>query len=189
VLGQQEAVAVMQSIRDWLDANTLPEMYGAEDDYYLGQTPAYRAGNREMASVSELRAVANVTPELYRALAPWVTALPREVGALNIHTAPAQVLRSLNADDDLTPMDPTLAEALVSRRKETPFEGIDDFIAQLNFGEGVSTSGLSGVLGERSEWFLMTAVVEVADRNAHLYSVLHRSSGQVEVVARSGGEL
>jgi general secretion pathway protein K len=183
-------VAVMESIHDWLDSDNQPEMYGAEDDYYLGQSPAYRAGNRAMVSVSELRAVANVSPELYRALAPWVTVWPAEGGPLNIHTAPAQVLRSLNVDDDLTPLDPALAEALVSQREETPFADIDDFMARLNIsGEGTAIDGLRSVLGESSAWFLMSAVVEVADRSAHLYSVLHRTSGQVEVEARSSGEL
>src|SRR5690606_2843760 len=102
-ISEQEAIAITESISDWLDADFEPSESGAEDDYYFDQTPAYRAANRPMASVSELRAVAYVTPAIYRALQPYVTVWPQEPepGSLNIHTAPAMVLRSLNIDGDL----------------------------------------------------------------------------------------
>ncbi len=58
----------------------IQSMEGAEDEYYAAQTPAYRAANRPMSSVSELRAVAHMTPEIYRALLPWVTVWPQEPG-------------------------------------------------------------------------------------------------------------
>ena len=90
-LSEQEAKVVTQSVADWLDDNLEPLPEGAEDDYYFGLTPAYRSANRPMASVSELRAVANITPELYRALEPWVTVWPQQPAPLNIHTAPATV--------------------------------------------------------------------------------------------------
>jgi general secretion pathway protein K len=187
-LSQQEAMVVTESIRDWLDSDTQPRPYGAEDDYYFGQTPAYRAANRPFTSVTELRAIANVTPALYRALAPWVTVWPREGGTLNIHTAPAQVLRSLNADDEFAPLDPGEAQALVSLRQEAPFVDLSDFLSQPAFAGGEVTD-LRSVLGERSSWFLLSARVEVADRSARLYSVLHRNQRDVQAVARSSGEL
>lgn len=186
VLSQQQAIVITESVMDWLDRDSVPRMYGAEDDYYYGRTPAHRAANQAFASVSELRAVANVTPEIYRQLARLVTVWPQDGGKLNIHTAPAQVLRSLNADEDLTPLDPGLAESLVSQRQDVPFEDMESFIAHPAFADKEIDQDL---LGESSSWFLLSAVVEVADRSTRLYSVLHRSQRQVEVVARSTGEL
>ncbi len=187
-VSQQEAVAITESVRDWLDADRIPRALGAEDDYYYGQTPAYRAANRPLASVTELRAVANVTPEIYRALAPWVTVWPRRGGSLNIHTAPAQVLRSLNADDELTPLREDEVMDLVSLREEVGFLDTEDFLAQPIFADKTVT-GLQALLGEQSSYFLLRAVVEVADRTMRLYSVLHRDQRQVAAVVRSSGEL
>jgi general secretion pathway protein K len=58
-----------------------PRLNGAEDSFYVGQQPAYRAGEPKLVSASELRAVANVTPELYLALRPLVTVWPEEPAA------------------------------------------------------------------------------------------------------------
>src|SRR5690606_14274628 len=92
-LPPDEAVTLTLAIGDWLDADALPLTAGSEDDAYLALTPAYRAANRPMASVSELRAVAGMTPALFQALQPLVTVWPREgaQSTLNIHTAPPPV--------------------------------------------------------------------------------------------------
>lgn len=186
----QEAIQVTQSIGDWLDVDTAPRLYGAEDDYYFGLSPAYRAANRPMASVSELRAVANISPELYRALQPLVTVWPQTPAGLNIHTAAAAaLLRSLNSDDELAPLSETQAQALLERqRSEGGFEGIDELLADPMFADK-PTVGLRSLLTEQSSWFLLTAEVEVAERNMRLYSVLQRDQRRVRAVARASGSL
>lgn len=186
-LSRQEAIMVTQSLRDWLDADSVPQAYGAEDDYYYAQTPSYRAANRALASVSELRAVAHVTPELYLALRPWVTVLPPGT-KLNIHTAPAQLLRSLGSADDLLPLPADEVQALVELRQEVGFSDLNNFLDQPLF-DSTAREELKTLLGEQSSYFLLTAVVEVADRTTQLYSVLHRNQRRVEVLARSAGEL
>ena len=88
-------------------------MDGAEDDLLCGPDSAYRAANRPMASVSELRApYFGYDARDLRALEPWVTVWPQQPAPLNIHTAPATVLRSINADDGLSPLTEAEAEAL-----------------------------------------------------------------------------
>ncbi|WP_116368647.1 type II secretion system minor pseudopilin GspK [Parahaliea mediterranea] len=188
-LSQQEAAAITDAVLDWMDSDSVPRPFGAEDDYYFAQEPAYRAANRRLASVSELRAVAHITPALYQALAPWVTVWPLEGDSkLNIHTAPARVLQSLNADDDLSPLGPAEAQAIVDLRRNEGFADVDAFLGQGLFAER-QTVELKTLLGEKSAWFLLGAVAEVADRNRHLYSVLHRNQRRVESRARSAGEL
>ncbi len=188
VLSEQEAIVVTESIRDWLDSDNNPRLYGAEDDYYSAQEPAYRAANRSLASVSELRAVANVTPELYLALAPFVTVWPEQGGKLNVHTAPVQVLRSLNADDDLAPLSEAQAQDMAALRADVPFEDVDAFLTQAVYADREVT-GLRSLLGESSDWFLLRAWVDVAERETRLYSVLHRNQRHIEALARSSGDL
>jgi general secretion pathway protein K len=189
-IGEQEAIRITRSIGDWLDADSVPAPDGAEDDYYYSRAPAYRTANRAMASVSELRAVAGITPQLYAALQPWVSVWPRTPAPLNIHTAPAMVLRSINADDDLSPLSEADGQALVEQRQATAFASVDDFLDNPVFaGKGDQMSEVKTLLGETSSYFLLDAKVEVADRNLRLYSVLERKRRQVTAIVRTGGSL
>lgn len=189
-VSEQEARLITEAIADWLDTDMEPAFDGAEDDYYFGQTPGYRAANRAMASVSELRAVSGVTPQLYRALEPWVTVWPQEPTTLNIHTAPAMVLRSINADDDLTPLSVADGEALEAQQRPPGpgFVDMEDFLnSAVLAGKQEQMAGIKPLLGESSAYFLLSAEVEVADRRMRLYSVLHRSGRQVGALARGSG--
>ncbi len=188
-LDAQEAIAVTQAIGDWLDSDTITRPSGAEDDFYSGQSPPYRAANRAMASASELRAVANVTPELYRALAPLVTVWPQIPAALNIHTAPLPLLRAINGDNELQPLSEAYGEALFQRQRgEGGFASVDDLLEDPAFSDK-ELGDVRSLLGESSSWFLLTAEVEVADRNMRLYSVLHRDERTVRALARASGSL
>ncbi|MDX1732819.1 MAG: type II secretion system minor pseudopilin GspK [Halioglobus sp.] len=187
-ISQFEAAAITLSVSDWLDSDSSVLADGAEDDYYGALTPAYRAANRAMGSVSELRAVANVTPEIYLALAPYVTVWPREPEPINIHTAPGPVLRSINARNDLNPLSAADAEALVEIQRGEGFVDKAAFLANPVFA-GKELGDIRGLLGERSSWFLLSVTVELADRNTHLYSVLQRKNRRVKAVVRAGGSL
>ncbi len=189
-VSQQDAILITESIADWLDEDGNPSPNGAEDDYYYGRSPAYRAANRPMASASELRSVAYVTPEIYLALRELVTVWPQVAGPVNIHTAPVQVLRAINADDDLTPLSEADGQALLSRREEAGFADIEDFLAQPVFQERQEKMVKARTqLGESSSCFLLEAQVEVADRNMRLYSVLERRERSVNALVRAAGSL
>ena len=187
-LTREEAIAVTEAVGDWLDGDQEPRFDGAEDDYYFVQTPAYRTANRAMASVSELRAIANITDEIYLALSPWVTVWPTSPRPLNIHTAPLTVLRTINADGDLNPLDESDAQALVARREAEGFVDKAAFLADPVFA-GMNLEGMAPLLGERSSYFLLSARVEIADRDMRLYSVLQRDRRQVTSLMRVSGSL
>lgn len=88
-LGIQPADArrVAASLVDWIDGDATPNPDGAEDDYYAQAAIPYRTGNTILGDVSELRAVAGVTPEIYARLRPWICALPTtDLSPININT-------------------------------------------------------------------------------------------------------
>ncbi len=189
-LGEIEAIAITRAIGDWLDADSNLRPDGAEDDSYLSLTPAYRAANRPMASVSELRAVAGIDDALFQALAPWVSVWPEVPAPLNIHTAPAVVLRSLAEDNSLLPLSEADAEALVAERTENGFADVDAFLAHPVFaGRAEAMAQTRTLLGESSDYFLLSARVEVADSNTRLYSVLQSNNRQINVKQRTAGSL
>ena len=141
-----------------------------------------------MASVSELRAVANMTPEIYLALSPWVTVWPQVAATLNIHTAPAIILRTINDDDNLQPLSESDAETLVAHRLETGFLDRAELIAHPVFA-GKNLQVISQNLGESSGYFLLSAEAEVADRRVRLYSVLERRGRAINTLVRASGSL
>jgi general secretion pathway protein K len=189
-VSEYEAISITQAVSDWLDADSIPRPEGAEDDYYYGRTPAHRAANRPMASVSELRAVANMTPEIYQALLPWVTVWPQDPKPLNIHTAPEMLLRSINDEKNLSPLSKADGESLAQFREENGFEDVGDLLDHPAFGgRGDKMGGIKGLLDQNSSYFLLRAEVEVAERNMRLYSVLHRSNRQVEALVRASASL
>ncbi|KGE05372.1 General secretion pathway protein K [Pseudohaliea rubra DSM 19751] len=185
---QTTAIAVTEAIGDWLDADQMPRANGAEDDSYLVRTPAYRAANRPMVSVSELRAVAGVTAALYARLEPLVTVWPEAPGGLNIHTMPPALLRAVNRDGSLEPLPEADVEALLEQRRSTGFADKRAFLQDPVFG-GATLERVGTLLGESSNWFLLAARVEIADREQRLYSVLHREARAVRSVMRASGSL
>lgn len=189
-VSQYEAIAITEAVADWLDDDDRPRDEGAEDDFYTSREPALRTGNRPMASVSELLAVANMTPAIYVALAPLVTVWPEEGSRLNINTAPATVLRSLGEDEDYAPLGEDEAQALVDYRDETGFADVNDFLNNPVFASRKAKMGKArGLLGKSSAFFLLSAEVELAQRNMRLYSVLERRDRSVVTLVRAGGSL
>ena len=183
-----EARVLTDAVIDFIDQNDAPRPDGAEAEAYRNLTPAYRPSNRPLASVSELRAVKGFTPEIYRALVPWVSVWPSEPSELNIHTAPITLLRTLNTDDQLEPLPLFDAQRLSDLRSAGEFSDLDTFLADPVFSGGV-TDELRTILGETSDWFLLRAQVEIAGREQRLYSVLERDGQRVVSRYRSLGEL
>lgn len=192
------------AVVDWLDTDmeTTPPS-GAEDDWYMGLTPPYRAANGPVTSVSELRMVKGFEPtesdstteQSFDKLAPYVCALPVAT-AININTAPAKVLKSLSADmtdDDVTkiierrnggidPLDKSNAE---------PFETLEQFksfmlndLKKASFSQANATANMS----VSSNYFLLEAIAQIGNNRSSLYSIIQRDdSGKCHVIARSQG--
>jgi general secretion pathway protein K len=82
-----KARRIADSAGDWIDPDGVPAAAGAEDSVYAGFDPPYRPANTLFAEVSELRAVAGMTPEIYARLRPYLCALPSaELSPINVNT-------------------------------------------------------------------------------------------------------
>lgn len=174
---QMSARVIAQSAHDWIDADINPQRPdGAEDNYYLGLSPAYRTGNTLMVSPSELRAVRGMTPVLYRQLLPYIAALPTAT-AINVNTAPAPVLQSL-AD-----LPEGSGQKLAAMRSGSPWKSVEDFK-----GAGpLAGQDLENVsLSVATRYFLVAGRIKVGQSATQFYTVLNRSSnGAVRVVRQA----
>ena len=185
---QTQAIALTEAISDYMDADDQRRLAGAEDEAYRNGVPPYRPANQPIASVSELRAIVGITPEIYAALAPLVTVWPLEGSKLNILTAKPAVLRTINSDDRLEPLSLGDAQRLVELRERGEINEVEDLLTDIAFSD-TAMNDIANVLGITSDWFLLSASVQIADREQRLYSVLQRNERRVVSRYRSLGEL
>jgi len=187
---------VGSAVRDWVDADSeRVDLNGAEDNDYQGLDPPHRAANRPMMSASELLAVRGVTPELYAALRPYVTALPSIGTKINVNTAPEPVLRSLSSNIDANAL-----QNFLRTREAKPFMTTDEAFngpqatattpGTASTGAAATTGGGSGgflgadkdikpqtLIDVKSSYFELQAEVFIGSSRVALYSVYIRPTG------------
>ena len=170
----------VEPIIEWMDPNEQVEHPGGvEDSNYLGKDVPYRTANGPFQSVSELLLIESVTQEAYELLEPYVTALPAQVNKININTAPAAILQSL--DIQITPAQ--AQELLEVREKEEGFDRLQDFLSQPALPPGVQQH--ADLLDVRSEYFQLTARGIFDGRTSRLVSILYRGpQGGIQVIRR-----
>ncbi|HET9680158.1 MAG TPA: type II secretion system minor pseudopilin GspK, partial [Gammaproteobacteria bacterium] len=150
------------AIVDWVDADSQQvDINGAEDGYYLRQKPAYRTANTLFESVSELRLVKGITPEIYAALTPHVTALPIGNTPINVNTATAPVLYSLFPNPGEVDI-----QRILEMRQEQPFESINAF---KQHAMGPSTTPIAVNIGVNSNFFLLHTRANIGSLGITMY--------------------
>lgn len=87
--GEQLAAA----IRDWMDPET-------DDPVYQLRTPPERSGNRPFLLASELNRVQGMTPEMWEAIAPYVTARPGTDNLIDMERAPDVVRDAVGPQEE-----------------------------------------------------------------------------------------
>lgn len=172
---------------DWIDADSLPEPGGAEDNVYSSETPPYRPPNAAMVSVSELLAIKDFGAQRYERLRDYVSALPRPVTAnaspINLCTASGPLIDALFNSTQFT----HAAQGLALLRKGKCFPTLDIMKAQ-NAAEFDDISKQIGV-ATNSQYFRLTSLISIGTSQFALYSFLQRSnasagSPQTTVLAR-----
>ena len=166
-----------QAIVDWIDTDqetSFPN--GAEDQFYSGLDTPYRTANRPLSDISELRLIKDMTGEIYRQLAPYVTALP-EYTNINVNTAMEPVLMSIASG-----LNTAGASSIISDRSEAGFETLQVFVQHTSLaGLSVNQTGLS----VDSSYFKLESTVQTNNSSVKLDSLLNRkSTGKVFTLAR-----
>lgn len=201
-----EIQQITASLLDWLDiGQDSSSPYGAEDDFYQGlvepQKP-HLAANRLISDLSELRLIKgfnheiltklriknSTDPKTGQELTPIFSVLP-EYSVININTAPAEVLKSL----DIKITDKIANEIIAKRDGDallngsaSPFKTVNDFKTYLDSIQvkDIDTSSLSVT----TEYFSLKAKTAVGQSKIHLYSLLKReTTGFSRVVSRNQG--
>lgn len=178
-----------QALVDWIDGNVQAQIPGgAEDDFYSRTVGRYRTANQPMAGASELRLVlqmhtgnkTKLAETWYRALRPYVTALPRDT-TVNVNAASPEILASLLPDGSMKD-----AEQAVEERRKEAYTGVDDFLKR---NPAFDTDKLDpSMLGTESDFYLAVVHTRMARANVTLYSVLQRG-GSGELGSKAAQDL
>jgi len=173
------------AVLDWQDPDdTITGAAGAEDSFYLGQQPSYRAANRPFMSVQELQLVRGFeSAEAFELIEPYVSAVPN-FATMNLNTAQAPLLAALVEN-----MDRNSVGTWVSQRDQNaePIEQVAAFW---------DTAGQSQITPEQrtqaqrflsvtSNYYQAQVTVLLSGRSRDLTSDLYRDGAQVYVYQRS----
>lgn len=160
---------VISATQDWISPNINASGQDKWSGYYASLKPPYQASHQLLQNPSEFRLIAGVTPALYNALAPFITALP-ETTPININTAPPPVLRTLS---------PGLTEAqaheLVSLRGEEGFqntEALRPIIEQFHLKAAEFTL--------ESHYFMSVAHVTDGKQGLTVYTIFKRTQDEMK---------
>lgn len=125
-----DARAIAASLADWIDTDQIVSPGGAEDDYYRGLDNGYLAPNALIRDISELRLIKGMTGEIYRAIAPWLCALPdAEPAPVNINTLRPDQALLLAILGDQAPDFQRLG-AFLAQRPEQGYPSLPEFWRQ-----------------------------------------------------------
>lgn len=168
---------LVDAVSDWIDADTQTQGQGAEDLEYLRADPPYRAANRPIIHVSELRWIRGVDGKVYARLAPEVTALPADSG-FNINTASVAGLRSL-ADG----ISADLAKRLWQDGR-AQYRSMTDLVDLLTQAGVFLDPAAIQDLKVSSRYFLARADVELGDHVFRYFSLMQRTPAGGRVLQR-----
>ncbi|MGN6277988.1 MAG: type II secretion system minor pseudopilin GspK [Sphingomonas sp.] len=181
----QSAEGIAASAADWIDTDANPLPFGAEDSAYRGKDVSYRTPNTLMTDVSELRAVAGVTPELFDKISPYVCALPiAKPSQINVNTLqPEQA--ALFAMLFLDTMDLGKARALLLQRPAAGYDSVTDFWNQPVLGNlNADQDAKDNQTSVRTYWFDMKIDVTANGVQLTQTDLLDATRDRAQIVSR-----
>jgi general secretion pathway protein K len=142
---------ITDSILDWIDADSIHRLNGAEDDFYQTLNPPYNAKNGNIDAIEELLLVRGVTPEYFYGrpertadnsviykygLSRYLTVYSN-ASTVNVNFAALPVLLSIPG------MPPETARKIYERRLVKPFKTVMEISRDLGVSLDKWTAGVS----------------------------------------------
>ncbi|MGE8685376.1 MAG: type II secretion system minor pseudopilin GspK [Acinetobacter sp.] len=174
-----------QAVIDWQDEddeNAGP--MGAELTYYRGLQNAALPPNAKFHSVEELKSVRGFDGGKYKLIEPYLSSLPAHETTVNINTAPAFVLASMDERLDVNAVEQALQQKAA---KFEYFENVADVWTIEPFSQVSQESRelVNDQLGVQSNYFKAQIEVMLNERKRQFSSDLVRKDKDVYVTYRS----
>ena len=179
-LDDKKVYEIVDSLKDWIDADNSASPYGAESSYYSSLDPPYEAKNAKLDCIEELLMVKGITSEIFYGtkdkpgLAAFITA--DSDGLININTAPKMVLRALA--DSITV---ELADKIDEYRRK---EG-NDLSNSLWYKKVAGMAGVTikpELIVVKSNYFKIISTGKMNNMEQSVNSVVKRSGKSVQII-------
>lgn len=160
------------ALLDWLDIDNNVSPAGAEDTEYLALSKPYRAANRLLESVDELRLIRGFDAKTVEKLRPYVVALPGRT-TVNVNTAPELLLAALFTTPPLAAL-----KLLIDSRTSQPF------MDPANFASRVPPSNvpLASLYGVTTSYFLVNIDIRYGRLQRRTLALIQRAAGKPAVI-------
>lgn len=182
-VGLQEKLS--EAVIDWQDPDeqTIGGM-GAEANYYQGLSPSYLPSNTQFHHVEELKLVRGFEGEKYLQIADYVTTAPNTDSKLNINTASAVLLASLDPKLEVNAVQQVIQQRQANLQY---FSNVSELWAIEPFAQVSNEvrSELNDLLGVQSNYFKARIEVILSERKRQFSSDLVRKDKTVYVAYRS----
>ena len=174
-----------EAVIDWQDADneTIGSM-GAEASYYQGLPQGYLQANSKFHSVEELKLVRGFEGKKYLQIADYVSAAPNVDLRVNINTAPAMLLASLDSKLDIKEVQQRLQQRQADLEH---FSSVNELwnIEPFSQVSAEVRSEASNLLDVKSAYFKARIEVMLGGRKRQFSSDLVRKDKMVYVASRS----
>ncbi len=189
-LDRQVSGRVLDGLIDWMDGNTAPRARGAEDFHYTGLETPYLTSGTALAELSEMRAIAGVSAELYTLLAPVLCALPQDrqpplnVNSLRPRDWPLLRMALGEVVTEFT------ARALIADRPPGGYDSMEQVMAHPGLRDLDLAEERRARLGLQSQYFRLRAEVRHEGRFRTIDSLFNRENdGGLSRVSRRIGAM
>ncbi len=174
-----------EAVIDWQDEDEMPSgPMGAESNYYQGLPNGSLPPNVKFHSVEELKLVRGFEENKYKLIAPYLSAAPVEDSKVNINTASAFLLASMDEK-----LDVNAVQQLLDLRQANLeyFSNVADLWTLEPFAQVDATKHnlFNNLLGVQSNHFKARIEVMLSERKRQFSSDLVRQDKKVYVAYRS----
>ena len=174
-----------EAVIDWQDENDeVNGSMGAESTYYQSLAQGYLPANRPFYNIEQLKLVRGFEGRNYQLIAPYVSALSSNALKVNINTAPALVLASIDPKLDISAIQNMQKQQQASLKH---FSNVSELweIDPFNQIEEEQRAAVNDFLGVQSNYFKVRIDVMLNERKRQFSSDLVRKEQTVYVAYRS----
>ena len=174
-----------EAVIDWQDEDEMPNgPMGAESNYYQGLPNSSLPPNAKFHSVEELKLVRGFEENKYKLIAPYLSTVPVADTTVNINTASAFLLASMDEK-----LDVNAVQQLLDRRQANLeyFSNVADLWTLEPFAQvdAAKHNLFNNLLGVQSNHFKARIEVMLSERKRQFSSDLVRQNKKVYVAYRS----
>ncbi len=181
------AVAIAQSISDWIDSDSIPLPGGHEDEAYLRLDQPFRTANDLVTDVNDLRHVIGMDPALFTRIVPLLCALPETgLSAYNVNSIRLSQAALVAA---VMPrgVTPQMVVQALRNRPAAGFASYQDLLTQPSLRDFLPPGEVDSQLRTKTVWFKLNMMAVTSDIETSETAFIDARLLPARVIQRSYG--